>query len=83
MYPLPKTAASENLLKSLIKRREEVPPDFYGTGAMIDRNWTTANFEMRHSLRRLAVSFATTPHSTNHQTHANVHYAISYVRDTT
>ena len=25
MYPLPNTTASENLLKSLIKRREEVP----------------------------------------------------------
>ena len=40
MYPLPHTTASENLLKSLIKRREEVPTDFYGTAAMIDRVWT-------------------------------------------
>ena len=47
--------ASENLLKSLIKRREEVPTDFHETGAMIERNWTTANFEMRHSLTRLTV----------------------------
>ena len=38
-----------------VKRREEVPTDFHGTGAMIDWNWTTANFEMRHSLTRLAV----------------------------
>ena len=88
MYPLPNTTASENLLKSLIKRREEVPTDFYGTGAMIDRNWTTANFEMRHSLTNLqcmdsTMSFATTHHSTNHKTHANVHSVISYVRDTT
>ena len=55
IFPQPNTTASENLLKSLIKRREEVPTDFYGTGAMIDRNWTTANFEMRHLLTRLAV----------------------------
>jgi hypothetical protein len=55
MYPLPNTTASENVLKSLIKRREEVPTDFYGTGAMIYRTWTTGNFEMRTSLTRLAV----------------------------
>ena len=55
MYSLPNTTASENLLKSVIKRREEVPTGFYGTGTMIDRTLTTANFEMRHSLTRLAV----------------------------
>ena len=38
MYPLPNTTASENLKKSLIKRGEEVPTDFYGTGAMIDNS---------------------------------------------
>jgi hypothetical protein len=55
MYPLPNTTASENLLKSLIKIREEVPTDVYGTGVMIDQTWITANLGMRHSLSRLAV----------------------------
>ena len=55
MYHLPNTIASVNLLKPLIKRREEVSTDFYGTGAMIDRTWKTANFEMRYSLTRLLV----------------------------
>ena len=55
IYPLPNTTVSENLLKSLIKRREDVPREFYRTGAMIDRTWTTANLEMRRALTRLAV----------------------------
>ena len=46
MYSLPNTTASENLLKSQIKIGEEVPTDYYGTEAMIDRTWTVANFEM-------------------------------------
>lgn len=53
--PLQNTVAYENLLKSLERKREEIPLEFFGTGAMIDRTWTAANFEMRHVLTRMAV----------------------------
>jgi hypothetical protein len=52
---LPNTRASEKLLATLNTKREEMPQDFYGTGAMINRSWTAGNFEMRHVLTRLAV----------------------------
>ena len=51
---LPNTLASEKLLPTLNAKREKIPQDFYGTGAMIDRSWTAANFEMRHVLTRLS-----------------------------
>ena len=53
--PLPNTSAAEKLLATLVKKREEIEPEFYGTGAMIDRTWTKENFEMRHVLTRMAV----------------------------
>ena len=52
---LPRTNASEQLLTILREKREATPVEFYGTGAMIDREWTKENFELRHVLTRLAV----------------------------
>jgi hypothetical protein len=54
-YPLPSTQAYEKLKKSLEERRNDVWPEFYATGAMIDRAWMAPNFELRHVLTRLAV----------------------------
>ena len=45
---LPRTNASEQLLTTLKEKREATPAEFYGTGAMIDREWTKENFELRH-----------------------------------
>ena len=52
---LPRTNASEQLLTTLRERREATPEEFYGTGAMIDRQWTRENCELRHVITRLAV----------------------------
>lgn len=52
---LPKTNASERLLSTLREKREATPIEFYATGAMIDREWTKENFELRHVITRLAV----------------------------
>ncbi|PSN47824.1 hypothetical protein C0J52_16432 [Blattella germanica] len=52
---LPNTSATETLLRTLKEKRNDICPEFYGTGAMIDRSWTRENFEMRHVLTRLAV----------------------------
>ncbi|PSN46113.1 hypothetical protein C0J52_17254 [Blattella germanica] len=48
---LPRTNASEQLLTILREKREATPEEFYGTGAMIDREWTKENFELRHGGR--------------------------------
>lgn len=52
---LPRTNASEQLLTTLREKREATPEEFYGTGAMIDRQWTKENCELRHVITRLAV----------------------------
>ena len=52
---LPSTSASQKMLALLNRKREEIHPDFYSTGAMVDRAWTKENFEMRHVITRLAV----------------------------
>ncbi|KAJ4444686.1 hypothetical protein ANN_06483 [Periplaneta americana] len=52
---LPKTNASERLLSTLREKREATPIEFYATGAMIDREWTKENSELRHVITRLAV----------------------------
>lgn len=55
LLPLPNTKASEKSLQNLNKKRQEIPIEFYGTGAMIDRSWTASNFETRHVFTRMAV----------------------------
>lgn len=52
---LPNTSASARLLKTLQEKRDDIPPEFYGTGAMIDRTWTKENFELRHVITRMGV----------------------------
>ena len=52
---LPRANASEQLLTILSEKREATPEEFYGTGAMIDRQWTKENCELRHVITRLAV----------------------------
>ncbi|KAJ4443574.1 hypothetical protein ANN_05248 [Periplaneta americana] len=52
---LPKTNASERLLSTVREKREATPIEFYATGAMIDREWTKENFELRHVITRMAV----------------------------
>ena len=52
---LPRTNASEQLLTTLSEKREAIPEEFYGTGAMIDRQWTKESYELRHVITRLAV----------------------------
>ncbi|PSN45102.1 Anoctamin-7 [Blattella germanica] len=51
---LPRTNASEQLL-TILREKKEATPVEYGTGTMIDREWTKENFELRHVLTRLAV----------------------------
>lgn len=55
LFSLPSTQAIEKQLKELEKKREEIPQEFYGTGAMIDRTWTATSFDIRHVVTRLAV----------------------------
>lgn len=52
---LPSTAASDQLLRQRIEKRESIWPEFYATDAMLDKEWTHANFELRHLVTRLAV----------------------------
>ncbi|KAJ4443117.1 hypothetical protein ANN_04767 [Periplaneta americana] len=45
--------------KDLLERREDkrrtIDPDFYATGAMVDRNWTKENQTQRHAITRFAI----------------------------
>ena len=42
---LPTTKPYQDLLRTRIRKREEVDMEFYGTSAMIDKNWKKANQE--------------------------------------
>ena len=46
-----RTNASEQLLMTLTEKREATPEEFYGTGAMIERQWTKKNCELRHVMQ--------------------------------
>lgn len=52
---LPSTEAYKSLISKLNWKRQEIWPEFFGTGAMIDRTWTGPNFEKRHVFTRLAI----------------------------
>jgi len=52
---LPTTKPYQDLLKNWIRKREEVDIEFYGTSAMIDKNWKKANQGQRHVVTRFAV----------------------------
>ncbi|KAJ9579531.1 hypothetical protein L9F63_004823 [Diploptera punctata] len=52
-YLLPTTEPHEHALQRLRRKREW--PEFFSIGAMIDRNWTEANFQIRHVITRLSL----------------------------
>ncbi|PSN31745.1 hypothetical protein C0J52_24471 [Blattella germanica] len=52
---LPSTDAYQELLRERTEKRHQVGEEFYGTGAMIDRNWSLPNQPLRHVVTRLAV----------------------------
>ncbi|PSN47588.1 hypothetical protein C0J52_04568 [Blattella germanica] len=52
---LPSTDAYQELLRERTEKRHQVGEEFYGTGAMIDRNWSLPNQPLRHVVNRLAV----------------------------
>ena len=54
-YMLQHTKALGNQMKIMEEKRADVWPEFYGTGAMTDRTWTTSNFELRHVVTRLSI----------------------------
>ena len=48
------TKALGNQMKTMEKKRADVWPELYGTGAISDRTWTISNFELRHVVTRLS-----------------------------
>jgi hypothetical protein len=52
---LPSSESATKLLEERKKKREEIWQDFYATDAMLNRNWTKANQQLRHVVTRLAV----------------------------
>ena len=52
---LPTSEAYQSLLKELQEKREHIWQEFYCTDAMINREWTKANYELRHIFTCFAV----------------------------
>ena len=52
---LPSTENAEKHLMEMKKKRNEIPLEFYGTDAMTDRTWTSANQKLRHVVVKLAI----------------------------
>ncbi|PSN30821.1 hypothetical protein C0J52_17327 [Blattella germanica] len=52
---LPSTDAYQELLRERTEKRHQVGEEFYGTGAIIDRNWSLPNQLLLHVVTQLAV----------------------------
>lgn len=52
---LPSTVAYNSLLQELEKKRNKIWPEFFTTDAMIYREWTRAEYDLRHVMTRFAV----------------------------
>ncbi|KAJ4429555.1 hypothetical protein ANN_21724 [Periplaneta americana] len=52
---LPSTAAELRLRTVMQEKKAEIESEFYGTDAMINRNWTGPNNKLRSAITRLAV----------------------------
>ncbi|KAJ4433018.1 hypothetical protein ANN_15275, partial [Periplaneta americana] len=52
---LPCSKRAEELLLERRKKREEISQEFFATNAMVDRNWTGPNCDLRRDLTKLAV----------------------------
>jgi hypothetical protein len=52
---LPATTSYNDSLAERVRKREEIPMEFYGSEAMINRSWTNAEQRQRHVVTRYAV----------------------------
>ena len=54
-FLLPETRASKDALQERLNKQEEIEENFYNTDAMVVRDWTLPDYELRHVVTRYAV----------------------------
>ena len=52
---LPSTEAYNNLLQECKEKEKAIWPEFYSMDTMMCREWTRANYKLRHLMMRIAV----------------------------